>query len=247
MTRGLNWKAIIFWVALYSIAMGFLESAVVVYLRNIYYPYGFDFPLSPLDSSDTLVELIREAATMVMLATVSIIAGKNFTQRLAFFLLSFAIWDLTYYLFLYLLIGWPQSALTWDILFLIPVVWTGPVLAPVIVSFSMIFIGLMVLISEGIGEKLNFSILTWALLITGAVFIFFSFIWDYMTFIRNVPLTGIVLGTAKKTMFTIHPDYIPQWFNWPVFVAGELFVIGSTLNMAYKGRKRTKKAPAINN
>lgn len=117
MTRGLNWKAIIFWVALYSIAMGFLESAVVVYLRNIYYPYGFDFPLSPLDSSDTLVELIREAATMVMLATVSIIAGKNFTQRLAFFLLSFAIWDLTYYLFLYLLIGWPQSALTWDILF----------------------------------------------------------------------------------------------------------------------------------
>ena len=35
---------------LYAVAMGYLEAAVVVYLRAIYYPEGFSFPLKPMDA-----------------------------------------------------------------------------------------------------------------------------------------------------------------------------------------------------
>jgi len=239
MSGGLSWKPTILWVAVYSVAMGFLESAVVIYLRNIYYPYGFDFPLSPIRSSDALVELIREIATMVMLASLSIIAGNNFRQRIAYFLLSFAIWDITYYLFLYLMIGWPSSVLTWDILFLIPVTWTGPVIAPVIVSFTMIFIAMMILISEGIGEKLNFNIITWGLLITGAVCIFISFIWDYTVFVMNTYAVENILNLPHKELFATSLKYIPHHFNWLFFVLGELLALGGIINLAFKGHKST--------
>jgi hypothetical protein len=36
----------IIWLAVFSMAMGYLESAVVVYLRKLYYPDGFKFPLA---------------------------------------------------------------------------------------------------------------------------------------------------------------------------------------------------------
>ena len=105
------------WVILFSIAMAYLESAVVVYLREIYYPEGFIFPLTPIDSTIAITEFWREVATLVMLLGIGILTGKSAPQRLAFFLLSFAIWDIFYYVFLYVLLGWPASLMTWDILF----------------------------------------------------------------------------------------------------------------------------------
>lgn len=110
--------------------MAFLESAVVVYLRAIYYPDGNLFPMKLIEGRIAVTELWREAATMVMLITVAVIVSKRAIERFAWFIYAFAIWDIFYYVFLYFLLGWPQSLLTWDILFLIPVTWTGPVLAP---------------------------------------------------------------------------------------------------------------------
>ena len=114
-------KRVIILLILFSTAMGFMESAVVIYLRHIYYPEGFRFPLVPVSNLDGITELFREFATLIMLVTISAIAGKNPVQRFAIFLLNFAIWDLAYYLFLKLFLGWPLSLFTWDILFLIPV------------------------------------------------------------------------------------------------------------------------------
>jgi hypothetical protein len=68
-------KTIIIWVSLFSIAMGMLESAVVVYLRELYYPEGFAFPLKMMSSTLILTEILREAATLIMLIAIGVLAG----------------------------------------------------------------------------------------------------------------------------------------------------------------------------
>ena len=67
----------IFWLTAFSIAMGFMEAAVVVYLRKIYYPSGFHFPLAPVEPSIGMTEFLREAATIIMLLAIGILTGKN--------------------------------------------------------------------------------------------------------------------------------------------------------------------------
>ena len=132
-------------VTLFGIAMAYLESAVVVYMREIYYPEGFTFPLKMIEGRIAVTEIFREAATMVMLVTIAMIASRHAIERFAWFLYTFAIWDIFYYVFLYLLLGWPSSLMTWDILFMIPVTWTGPVLAPVINSITMILLATIII------------------------------------------------------------------------------------------------------
>ena len=119
------------WITVFAIAMGFLETAVVVYLRVLLYPGGFSFPLAIMPHSLAIIEIYREAATLVMLIGIGYLSGKNGTTRFAFFLYAFAVWDLFYYVFLKIFIHWPESWMTWDILFLIPTNWVGPVVAPI--------------------------------------------------------------------------------------------------------------------
>src|SRR5699024_5303295 len=95
------------WLLLFSIAMGYLEAAVVVYLRDIYYAGGFVFPLVPIHPRDLETELGREAATLIMLVGVGILAGRTRLQKVSFFLIAFGVWDVFYYVFLKLILGWP--------------------------------------------------------------------------------------------------------------------------------------------
>ncbi len=111
-------------------AMAYLESAVVVYLRMLYYPEGFTVLLKSMPLSVYFIELSRETATIVMLVVVARLALRPFWLRLSAFLFLFAGWDIFYYLWLYLLIHWPPSLKTRDILFLIPLAWIGPVWSP---------------------------------------------------------------------------------------------------------------------
>ncbi|HPB25925.1 MAG TPA: hypothetical protein PLE11_09195, partial [Bacteroidales bacterium] len=98
----------IFWILLFSIAMGYLESAVVIYIRELYYPEGFAFPMKLISEKIMITEFFREAATMLMLLGTAIIAGRNAIERFAYFIMCFGIWDIFYYVFLYLILGWPQ-------------------------------------------------------------------------------------------------------------------------------------------
>ena len=127
----------LFFLTVYAVAMGFVEAAVVIYLRQLYYPAGFCFPLSSPVLQSLQIEYIREIATIVMLGSVAVLAGGDRTEKAAFFLFSFGLWDLFYYLWLKLLLDWPSSFFTWDILFLIPIVWVAPVLAPMICAVTM--------------------------------------------------------------------------------------------------------------
>src|SRR5271167_2605871 len=97
------------WLTLFSIAMGFMETAVVIYLRKVYYPRGFQFPLVPIEPSIALTEFLREAATIIMLLGIGILTGKTRAQKFAFFIYCFAVWDIFYYVFLKIFLNWPES------------------------------------------------------------------------------------------------------------------------------------------
>jgi len=132
-------------VITFATAMAWVEAAVVFYLRVMIrrvQPYQPD----PLPNSFGLgdTELVREAATLVMLLTVGWLAGVDWRSRLGYFVLGFGIWDIAYYIFLVPLTGWPQSLLDWDILFLIPLPWWGPVLAPVSIALLLVLGGTLV-------------------------------------------------------------------------------------------------------
>jgi len=126
----------------FSIAFGYIESAVVVYLRALFHPNGFTFPMevfgaTPESNRLVLTEVGREAATLVLIFTAAWLFGNVRQQRIAYFLIIFSIWDIFYYVWLKVLLDWPASLLDWDILFLIPMVWAAPVLYPVLVSAAM--------------------------------------------------------------------------------------------------------------
>jgi len=159
------------WITILTAAMGMVESAVVVYLRELYYPEGFRFPVKLTSTTVAITEVIRELATMIMLLAIGNLAGKSKHERFAWFIYSFAIWDLSYYLFLYLIIGWPLSLSEWDILFLIPVIWVGPVWAPLLLSALMILLALCILYFSNQGKNAVLKMREWILLITGALIV----------------------------------------------------------------------------
>jgi hypothetical protein len=208
----------IIWLVVFSIAMGFLEAAVVVYLRELYYPDGFAFPLVVLDPHVGLVEIGREAATIVMLVSLAMLAGQNFRQRLAFFLISFAVWDLFYYVFLKLTLDWPSSLLTWDILFLIPAPWVGPVLSPIVICFTMIGLAVMILRMERDRNLFRLNRTQWLLLLSGSLVVVVTWMWDYLV------LSGSLWASPKKALGVL-AHYTPTHFHWWAFALGEALIL----------------------
>ena len=237
-TRSLRRVLII--ISLFSISMGFLESAVVVYMRDILYPGGFDFPLAPIDSHLALTEILREAATIIMLFTVGILAGRNTSERFAWFLYSFAVWDIFYYVFLKLLIGWPASLLSWDILFLIPVTWVGPVIAPVIVALTMILFALIILHYSYSSRTSYISNLQWILLVSGSIVLIISFTWDYSGFILENHSFSEIWTLPKGSLYELATSYVPRKFNWWMFCLGEGIILAGII-LFYRQIQRSEQ------
>ena len=132
-------------VSLFAIAMAYLESAVVVYLRAM---YGIEDLVRDINFETdiyTFIEIGREAATIVMLIIIGLIAGNTWQKKIGYFFLSFGVWDIFYYIWLYVFIQWPKSLFEWDILFLIPIPWWGPVIAPILISILLISIGYLLI------------------------------------------------------------------------------------------------------
>ncbi len=188
------------WVVVYAIAMAFVEAAVVVYLRQILAP-GDPTVSTPTAGVGAipLVEAFREAATIVMLLAVGALAGGDTWERFLWFSCAFGVWDIFYYAWLRLLIGWPGSVFSWDILFLIPVPWTAPVLAPVIISLGLVLGSLWLLRMKEQGAVLRFALWLWALAICGGAIVLLSFMLDYR------------LALAGRE---------PPAFHWIIFTAG---------------------------
>jgi len=139
------------WVVFFAIAFAWVESAVVVYLREIYFDGVFKFPLFVVWKEgkhiiDPLIriEFGREIATIVMFVAVSWVTGKSKLQRFCFFMIAFGIWDIFYYIWLYIMVGWPESLMSWDLLFYMPLPWVGPVITPLLIAVTMVGAGSLI-------------------------------------------------------------------------------------------------------
>ncbi len=189
-------------VVAYAVAMAYVESAVVVYLQlaqSITPDHLFPIRGADVVGNLAAIEVGREAATMVMLLTIGILAGRKLADRLAWAAVAFGVWDILYYFWLWVFIGWPHSLGTWDVLFLIPVPWAGPVFAPLAVSMALIGFGLAVAARVEGGADVRIR--------------------------RWVVAGALVGGTLVVLSFTLNAPQLmggalPGWFPWPVFVAG---------------------------
>ena len=195
-----------FWmVVLYAMAMAWVESAVVFYLRSMMdrlEPYQPN-PL-PVIGGFALVELPREFATMVMLFAVGFLAGRTWRARIGYAAIAFGVWDIFYYVFLKMICGWPHSLLDWDVLFLLPLPWWGPVLAPSLIALLMIVGGaLLTFNDERAGPPLWPTRWAAALSAIGAGLALDVFMADAIRALRH--------GES-----VLH--VLPQLFNWPLFL-----------------------------
>jgi hypothetical protein len=222
------------WLGAFAAAMGILEAIVVVYLRELYHPTGFQFPMQPVPQRTLMIEILREVCTIVMLASVAGAVHRNRALRIASFLFTFGLWDVFYYLGLKLLLNWPPSLFTWDILFLIPVAWTAPVLAPLISSFTFIAIGLLLTSLQKRYQIVRTGALAWTLMGTGVFFIFLTFIGDHAKIIIEGGFFSAVLGVERGPAFQAAVSaYVPTSFHWLLFVLGEAMIVAGAI-VVYK-------------
>lgn len=196
-------------VAILAIAFGYIEAAVVVYLRQIFHPDGFCFPLTsfPLIAESrnlVLVEVGREAATIVLILSAAILAGQNRHQRVAYFMTIFAVWDIFYYAWLKLLVGWPGSIMDWDVLFLVPLPWAGPVLAPILVSLALLVFAGLILYRDWRVKPIKVSWCDWLGFSLAGLFVIISF--------------------CIPGPYISHPNYA-EHFSWVVFAIGLLAMV----------------------
>jgi hypothetical protein len=196
-------------VATFAAAMAWVESAAVYYLRVMsdrIIPYQ-PRPL-PISGPLGLVELVREAATLVMLLTLGMLAGGARRRGLGYTAIAFGIWDIFYYVFLRVITDWPASLFDWDILFLIPLPWWGPVIAPVTIALMMIVWGTLVTQTPDGRTSANWS--SYAVGIIGIVIALYVFMADA---IHTLP------DGVEATI-----QLLPTAFNWPLFAFAVLLM-----------------------
>ncbi len=163
---------------LFAIAMAYFEAAVVVYLRALFYPEGFSVIVKNLPAPYVKVELWREAVTIIMLFLVAWLAGRRGWERFGYFAILFGVWDIFYYVWLNVAIGWPSTLTDWDILFLLPVPWVGPVIAPVAVSILLIITGIVFTRRFARERRIHPPLATWIMALVATGVILYSFMRD---------------------------------------------------------------------
>ncbi len=204
-------------VALFAVAMAWMEAATVVYLRTLVdriVPYQPN-PL-PVSVGLGKTELARELATLIMLFAVGWIAGHAPRSRFGYFLVAFGVWDIFYYAFLKIICGWPHSLLDWDILFLLPLPWWGPVIAPVTIAALMIIAG--TLFTQYDFAELPHVPARWAWIanLCGALLALYVFMADAIR----------VMGDGGEAFRTL----LPVSFNWLLFLIATVLIAAPIIN-----------------
>lgn len=222
-------------VVVYAMAMAWVEAAVVFYLRTMIdriEPHQAN-PL-PVIGGFALVELPRELATMIMLAVVGLLAGRTWRARLGYAAIAFGVWDIFYYVFLKTMCGWPHSLLDWDILFLLPLPWWGPVLAPVLISLLMIFWGTLASQFDPAPAPWSARLRVWLLNLAGMALALYVFMADALQAASHGP-------AAIRTV-------LPEKFNWLLFGIALLLMAAPVLQWNWdfwlKPRMRPEKVSA---
>jgi len=209
-------------VVLFAIAMAWLEAATVYYLRVMFDRVN-PYQVNPVPISGVLaqVELVREAATLVMLLAIGLLAGRTWQTRLAYSAIAFGVWDIFYYVFLKAICDWPKSLFDWDILFLLPLPWWGPVLAPTSIALLMIVWGTLVT-QRNDGTSAEPIVSTQILAGIGIALALYAFMAD-------------ALHVAPQGVDAIRM-VLPTSFNWWVFVVALTLMAAPVAHLAWQMR-----------
>ncbi len=194
------------WVGSFAVAMAYTEAATVVYIRHIYGISDLILDNTPFDPVIAPIEFGRELATLIMLLAVGWVVGKSRQTRISFIFFAFGIWDIFYYIWLKIFIGWPNSLFSPDILFLIPLPWWGPVIAPILIACLMVVGGILVVIGEDKGFAIKLSLINWITLFGGLLIMLYSFMKDAIT----------IMPANVETLAQLRPTA----FNWPIYIFG---------------------------
>jgi hypothetical protein len=217
LTERARWAVVVAFAA----AMAWIESACVYYLRLLVdrvQPYQRD-PL-PIVGALGNVELVREAATLMMLLTTGMLAGRTWPRRIGYTAIAFGVWDILYYVFLWIMSDWPASLLDWDILFLLPLPWWGPVLAPVSIALLMIAWGTL---ATQWPERAAAARLTPALWVSSSIGITLAlalFMADAL----------IALPDGRHAVTRV----LPTSFNWPLFALALLLMAAPVASLGWR-------------
>jgi hypothetical protein len=209
MTERTRWTI----VMTFAIAMAWLEAACVLYIRTLVdrvEPYQANpLPMNPVLGN---VELWREAATLVMIAAVGLLAGQTWRRRAGYAAIAFGAWDIFYYVFLRLISGWPKTLLDWDILFLLPVPWWGPVLAPVSIAVVMVAWG------TAATQSSVSALRAWWVRPIGSAGVAIALVVFMIDALRALP-------NGREAVLNV----LPATFNWPVFSLALLLMVSAAL------------------
>jgi hypothetical protein len=198
-----------------AVALAYTEACIVVYLRqaiaplrSVHFPAAASEPLPLLtlqqlrEGGDVyprllVTEIAREITPLVVLLAAGWALARRKGQLAAFFLFGFGVWDIFYYVFLKILLGWPASLGTWDVLYLISTAWVAPVWAPLTVAATLVLAGASALY-RGERRSGRLAFLAWSAIAAGTALVLTSF------FLR----TGEAFGS------------VPSKFDWPIFLCG---------------------------
>jgi hypothetical protein len=208
-----------------ALAFGWIEASVVVYLREIYvreaslhassYLPNLQVSLVSLPSPLVALEMAREACTLVLLGAVGWLASRRPAARFGAFLVSFGIWDVTYYAVLRLVSGWPDSISTWDILFLIPSPWVAPVWAPVTVATLLVLAGSYLFWTADYERRYRWT--------------------DVGVLLASAGLTvaAFLVGSSAVIDHRV-PAHFPIWLFWSGVAVGTAWFVGVERSMLRK-------------
>jgi len=211
-------------IALFAIAMANVEAAVVAYLREI---YGIEDVIRDMPREfDRIaaIELSREAATMVMLLSVGLVAGHRLQDRIGYFVFAFGAWDIAYYGWLMVFEGWPNSPFEWDILFLIPLPWWGPVIAPVMIATMMCVGGAAAAVQAHAGIEWRMNWANVAIAATGIAIVLYAFMADAIA----------ALPDGREAVEQVRPSDFP----WGVFLVGFAVMSWAGLRVTWPASSR---------
>ena len=218
-----------FVVVVFAIGMAWVEAASVYYLRVMVDRID-PYQKNPLPIRGVLgqVELVREAATLVMLVTLGMLAGRTRRAQLGYTAVAFGVWDIFYYVFLRTIGDWPRSLFDWDILFLLPLPWWGPVLAPVCIALLMIVGGTLASQTALSRPATSLTRTLWRLHGLGIALALYVFMADSLRAVQQ----GLDVTTV-----------LPKAFNWPVFCAAFTLMAAPVAQTLWRTRLRPPDLP----
>ena len=194
------------WVVLFAAAMAYVEAAAVVYLRRVMGVTDLIRDMAPFDPQIARIEIGRELATLIMITALGWALGRSWQARWAFACFAFGLWDIFYYVWLRVFLGWPSSLLEPDVLFLIPLPWWGPVLSPVLIALLAVVGGELAVKIDDRGGEIRPGPARWAAFLAGTFTVLYAFMADA---IAMLPASAEELGRLKPTAFL-----------WPVYLIG---------------------------